>query len=202
MLLALPSPARPPSSSRLRLAPADATSRSEAFPPFVEIVRSHHQAVFRLAHALLRDEDLAEAITRQVFSRARVRCAQAGDFEADPVEWVYHAALRFIRMYHWRSLGLLSRRRVFAFASRSGGCSVRAIVCLLARHPGALETRDCDLLAMRHVLGMPLANIAQLLRMHPYEVSNRLAWAQDRLACIGRESPTVGSAASHVFSAA
>lgn len=152
--------------------------------PFMTLVRAHHQTVFHLVHALLRDEALSESVTRQVFARARRRfgCDDTSDAQRC-VEWIYQAALRFVRMYHWRSVGLVARRRMNMpppVASRA--LSTRAIVRAITHSLGKIAPRDCELLALRHVLGMSLAAIAQLLRMHPYEISNRLALTQERVA--------------------
>jgi DNA-directed RNA polymerase specialized sigma24 family protein len=149
---------------------------------FVTLIRNHHRAVFHLAHALLRDEVAAEKITQQVFSRAQKR------MDLNPAaisEWIYYASFRFVRMYHWRSAGLLARRRMHCglFKDRNA-LDLKMFVSVIAHQPGKLEPRDCELLALRHVVGMPLATISHLLRMHPYEVSNRLAWALERVTAL------------------
>lgn len=155
--------------------------------PFVRLVRNHHRSIFHLAHALLRDEVAAEKITQQVFSRARKRM---GDSPASVIEWIYYASFRFVRMYHWRSVGLIARRRMRrTLSSHQPGLDLKTFVRVIALQPGKIDPRDCELLALRHVLGMPLSTIAQLLRMHPYEVSNRLAWALERVAKLSRQTP-------------
>lgn len=182
-----------PPTPTLRSRPARGTRepewpRPQASDPFVSLVRSHHQVVFHLVHAVLRDEEIAEKVTRQVFARARRRFGPTLGSEApECVEWLYQAALRFVRMYHWRSVGLFARRRMHAFLPGVGGAlPTHLIVRVIAHRPGEIPPRDCELLVLRHVLGMPLANIAQLLRMHPYEVSNRLVWTQERVSHLGR----------------
>ncbi len=148
---------------------------------FITLVRNHHRAIFHLVHALLRDEVAAEKITQQVFSRARRRLGRSQG-ASSVVEWIYYASFRFVRMYHWRSTGPMARRRMMATMSNNQpGLDLDVFVRVIARHPGKLDPRDCELLALRHVLGMSLTNIAQLLRMHPYEVANRLTWARERV---------------------
>ncbi len=155
--------------------------------PFVVLIRNHHRAVFHLAHALLRDEVAAEKITQQVFSRAR---RQLGRSPSSVIEWIYYASFRFVRMYHWRSVGLIARRRMIGnVAAIQSALDLKTLVQVIARQPGRIDPHDCELLALRHVLGMPVANIAQLLRMHPYEVSNRLAWALERVCKLSRPTP-------------
>jgi len=165
--------------------PSGALTRPYQPDPFATLIRNHHRAIFHLAHALLRDEVAAEKITQQVFSRARRR------LDHDPasvIEWIYYASFRFVRMYHWRSVGLLARRRMRrTIFGNQPELDLKAFVQVIARHPGKVDPRDCELLALRHVLGIPLANIAQLLRMHPYEVSNRLAWALERICKLSHQ---------------
>ena len=66
---------------------------------------------------------------------------------------------------------------------------LKTFVQVIALQPGKIDPRDCELLALRHVLGMPLSIIAQLLRMHPYEVSNRLVWALERVSKLNHQAP-------------
>ncbi len=157
--------------------------------PFVCLVRNHHRSVFHLAHALLRDEVAAEKITQQVFSRARRRLGH--NAFSSVAEWLYYASLRFVRMYHWKSVGPRVRRRMTGNApGNRSTLDLKLFVQVIANQPGKIDPHDCELLALRHVLGMPLANIAQLLRMHPYEVSNRLAWALERVRKLSHQTPT------------
>jgi DNA-directed RNA polymerase specialized sigma24 family protein len=170
--------------------PTWAGARCEQRQPvlFVNLVRNHHQAIFHLAHALLRDEVAAEKITQQVFSRARRHLDRGPGFV---VEWIYYSSFRFVRMYHWRSVGLIARRRMTAtVAGIHPRLDLNTFVRVIAQQPGKLDRHDCELLALRHVLGMSLGNIAQLLRMHPYEVANRLAWALERVNKLSRQPAT------------
>jgi DNA-directed RNA polymerase specialized sigma24 family protein len=187
------SPVRSPAGTPVSVSPLDRTSWQDSPfqprqpDPFVRLVRNHHRSIFHLAHALLRDEVAAEKITQQVFSRARKRM---GRNPASVIEWIYYASLRFVRMYHWRSVGLIARRRMRrTLSSHQPGLDLKTFVQVIAWQPGKIDPRDCELLALRHVLGMPLSTIAQLLRMHPYEVSNRLAWALERVAKLSHQTP-------------
>jgi len=165
----------------------------------IPLIRNHNRAIFHLAHALLRDEQAAEKITRQVFARAGRRLDRGA---TQAVEWVYYASLRFVRMYHWRSVGPMARRRMMANAATTPPeLNLAVFVHVLAHHPEKIDPRDCELLALRHVLGMPLANIAQLLRMHPYEVSNRLAWALERVCKLSGQPPMIEKHSDLVMSA-
>jgi len=150
----------------------------------VALMRVHNREIFHLTHALLRDENAAEKITRQVFARAGRRLERDS---SDVVEWLYYATFRFVRMYHWRSVGPMARRRMTPKGASAAhtGFDLHLFVKVLARQPGKLDPRDCELLALRHVLGMPIANIAQLLRMQSNEVANRLAWALERVFKLG-----------------
>lgn len=157
---------------------------------FVSLVRNHHRAIFHLTHALLRDEVAAEKITQQVFARARRRLDHG---QTVAVEWIYYASLRFIRMYHWKSIGLIARRRMLvAMAAIQPELDLNTFVQVMARQPGKIDPRDCELLALRYVLGMSLGNIGQLLRMHPYEVSNRIAWGLERVGKLSRLAAMAG----------
>lgn len=160
---------------------------------FIALVRAHHRSIFHLIHALLRDEVTAERITQRVFSRARRRLERnAGD--ANIVEWIYHAGFRYARMYHWRSARTLTRRRLASGCLvAQPGLDLDVFVQVIARHPGKIDPRDCELLALRHVLGMSLTKIAQLLRMHPYQVADRLAWAHERV-CKLSQRPVIEAA--------
>ncbi len=181
-------PAPSPSSYASPASPRAVFWKDSAVRPhqpdlFVTLIRNHHRAVFHLAHALLRDEVAAERITQQVFSRARKRLDQG---PAALVEWIYYASFRFVRMCHWRSVGLITRKRMRrTIDGVRPELNLKTFVRVIARHPGKISPRDCELLALRYVLGMPLGNMAQLLRMHPNEVSNRLAWA---LECVHKLS--------------
>lgn len=159
---------------------------------FITLVRTHHRAIFHLTHALLRDEVAAERITQQVFARARRRLERSPN-SSSVVEWIYYASLRFVRMYHRKSGGALKRRRNAAAACNAAGLDLHTLVRVMVRQPGKLDPRDCELLALRHVLGLSLAHIGQLLRLHPYEVSNRLSWAHERLGKL-ESRPQVSSA--------
>lgn len=170
-----------------RSSSSDSSFKTRQPDPFVRLVRNHHRSIFHLAHALLRDEVVAEKITQQVFSRARKRM---GENPASVIEWIYYASFRFVRMYHWRSVGLIARRRMRrTLFSHQPELDLKKFVQVIALQPGKIDPHDCELLALRHVLGMPLATIAQLLRMHPYEVSNRLAWAFERVGRLSRQAP-------------
>jgi RNA polymerase sigma factor (sigma-70 family) len=170
--------------------PSPASDSSDSWPAgryqpsdpiaFITLIRHHHRAIFHLTHALLRDEVAAEKITQQVFSRARRRLERSPN-SSSVVEWIYYACFRFVRMHHRKSASPMARRRNVNVACSQPGLDLHTLVQVIVRYPGKLEPRDCELLALRHVLGMSLANIGQLLRMHPYEVSNRLAWARERL---------------------
>lgn len=153
---------------------------------FLALVRKHHRSIFQLAHALLRDEVAAERITQQVFARARRQLARG--LRPDSVTaWLYYASLRFARQSHWNSNRALARRRMNACAADDQlGIDLKAFVQVVVHYQDKVDPRDCELLALRHVLGMPLANIAQLLRMHPYEISNRLVWARERMLKLSR----------------
>jgi DNA-directed RNA polymerase specialized sigma24 family protein len=165
----------------------DAAAHARKPDLFVTLIRNHHRTVFHLAHSLLRDEVAAEKITQQVFSRARKHMDLG---PAALTEWIYYAALRFVRMCHWRSVGLIARRRMRrTIASIRPELDLKTFVRVIARHPGKVDPRDCELLALRYVLGMPLGNMAQLLRMHPQEVFNRLSWALARVHKLGALLP-------------
>jgi DNA-directed RNA polymerase specialized sigma24 family protein len=165
---------------------------------FIALVRNHHREIFHLVHALLRDEVAAEKITQQVFSRARRRLDRRPG-ASSVVEWIYYASFRFVRMYQWRSAGTMARRRITATLNASQpGLDLSMFVQVIVRHPGKIDPRDCELLALRHVLGMSLTSIAQLLRLHPYEVANRLAWAHERVCKLSHQ-PSSEAAKSAAF---
>ncbi|MDF3057142.1 MAG: polymerase subunit sigma-24 [Rariglobus sp.] len=179
-------------SSPAAISGTDSWSRDHYQPrdpiALITLIRNHHQAIFHLTHALLRDEVAAEKITQQVFSRARRRLERSKGSSV-VVEWIYYACFRFVRTYHHKSAGPIARRRNGTPACSLPGLDLHTLVRVIVRHPGKLDPRDCELLALRQVLGMSFVNIAQLLRLHPYEVSNRLAWAHERV-CKLCEQPT------------
>lgn len=148
---------------------------------FLALVRKHHRPVFQLSHALLRDEVAAEKITQQVFSRAR-RLLNRTSETTSIGAWLYYASLRFARSHYWnatRRLGL--RRPACCTAGDSSALDLKTLALVIAALPHKIEPRDCELLALHHVLGLTPAGIAQLLRIHPYEASNRLIWARERV---------------------
>jgi DNA-directed RNA polymerase specialized sigma24 family protein len=148
---------------------------------FLELVHRHHHPAFQIAHGILRDEVAAEKITREVFTRVRRRI-ERGANQTAAVLWIYHACLRFSRRYYWRAAPVRMRRRL----DETCRCSQREFtlpefVHTLAFQPERIGRHDCELIALRHVLGLSLDQIGQLLRMHPYEISNRLTWSLERL---------------------
>ncbi len=151
------------------------------------LIRRHHRSIFRLAHGLIRNEIVAEKITQQVFSRARRRLT--GDRCPPSVTvWLYYASLRFARLYHWKSIHDAARRRMIVISAENQlGLDLMTFVQVIVCCQDKIEPRDCELLALRHVLGLPLASIARLLRIHTREVSNRLVWARGHVCELGRQ---------------
>jgi RNA polymerase sigma factor (sigma-70 family) len=156
---------------------------------FVTLIRTHDRALFHLAHALLRNEVSAENITQQVFARARRRI-QRGHHPASITQWLYHATLRFARHYHRQAERRQGVRRTSPDQERQiRDFDLGIFARVIALFPGKIEPRDCELLALRHVLGLSLNDIARLLRIHPYETSNRLIWARERIFKLGGLHP-------------
>lgn len=197
------------SASVLFASPSAATHESDAWlarryqqgdpGAIIALIRTHQRAIFHLTHGLLRDEVAAEKITQRVFSRAR-RQLDAGQPSASVTTRLYYASLRFCRMYYWKSSGPAARRRMAAaFAGCESGLGLHVLVQVIARQPDKIDPRDCELLALRHVLGLPLGSIAQLLRMHPYEISNRLTWARERVARLGGRSSAFAAEHASAF---
>ncbi len=150
-------------------------------PSFFTVVRRHHHPAFQIAHGILRDEVAAEKITQQVFARARRRLERGAD-TASVVCWIYHASLRFSCRYYWKAASPSMRRRLAeTWRCRQSEFSLLDFVRVLALQPGKIEQHDCEMIALRHVIGLSLVQIGQLLRMHPYEISNRVAWSLERL---------------------
>jgi hypothetical protein len=168
----------PPAARRNRHQPA-----ANLYPSsyFFTLVHRHHQAAFQIAHGILRDEVAAEKITRQVFARVRRRIERGAD-HASAVLWIYHASLRFACRYYWKSITPAMRRRLGGTCrNHQGEFDLPDFVRVLALKPDKIDQHDCELIALRHVLGLPLVQIGQLLRMHPYEISNRVTWSLERL---------------------
>jgi len=67
------------------------------------------------------------------------------------------------------------------------GLDLKTFVQVIARCPDKIEPRDSELLSLRHVLGLSLGSIAQLLHIHPHEVSNRLLWAREHFCELSRQ---------------
>ncbi len=174
--LTLPAPSKSNRHSR-----AQSTSIPRPSPYFVTLVHRYHHAAFQVAHGILRDEVAAEKITQQVFARVRRRLERGADHES-AVFWIYHASLRFACRYYWKSITPAMRRRLAETCrGNQGEFDLLDFVRILALKPGKIEQHDCELIALRHVLGLPLVQIGQLLRMHPYEISNRVTWSLERL---------------------
>ena len=148
---------------------------------FFSVVRRHHHPAFQIAHGILRDEVAAEKITQQVFARARRRLERGAD-SSSVVCWIYHASLRFSCRYYWKSASPSMRRRLAeTWRCRQTEFALLDFVRVLALHPGKIEQHDCEMIALRHVIGLSPVQIGQLLRMHPYEISNRVTWSLERL---------------------
>jgi len=148
---------------------------------FLQLVRLHQQSVFQITFGLLRDEIAAETIIRQVFHRVRRRLASGAD-AAETTVWLYHASLRFARRYYWKNSPPDMHCQLGGdCCSGADHFDLNEFVHVLALHPGKIEARDCELISLRHVLGLPLPQIGQLLRMHPYEISNRITWSRERV---------------------
>ena len=150
-------------------------------------IHRHHRAIFRLTHGLTRNEVAAEKITQQVFSR--VRRQLAGDrCPASVTAWLYYASLRFARLYHWKSIHDAARNRMIVISAENQlGLDLKTFVQVIARCQDKIEPRDCELLSLRHVLCLPLGSIAQLLHIHPDEVSKRLLWAREHFCDLSRQ---------------
>jgi DNA-directed RNA polymerase specialized sigma24 family protein len=159
----------------------------DAADDFLRLARRHQQSAFQIIFGLLRDELAAETITHEVFARARRRFSRGDD--ASTATWIYHATLRFACRYFWKNTTPAIRRQLAV-----KNCGVPAdfdlgeFVRVLALHPGKIDPRDCELISLRHVLGLSLPQIGQLLRMHPYEISNRLAWSRERVKQLGQSA--------------
>lgn len=148
---------------------------------FIELMHSHHCAVFHIVHGLLRDEIAAEAVIRQVFMRARRRLAR-GEASVSVTLWVYHAGLRFACRYCRMSGPPASRQRpVETGRGDRSEFDLREFVRVLALQPGKIEQHDCELIALRHVLGLSPVQIGRLMRMSPHDISNRLVSGRERL---------------------
>jgi hypothetical protein len=157
---------------------------------FFLLARRHQQAAFQITFGLLRDETAAEAITRQVFNRVRRRLARGADSTA-ATRWIYHASLRFACRYYWKTTTPIQRRRIGETSHNpSADFDLRGFVHVLAFHPGKIDARDCELISLRHVMGLSLPQIGQLLRMHPYEISNRLTWTRERVKELHASAPS------------
>lgn len=147
---------------------------------FTLIHRYQHPA-FQLAHGILRDEVAAEKIIQQVFSRVRRRLDRGAD-HVSAVLWIHYASLRFACRYYWKSATPYMRRRLEETGrSQPGDFALSDFVRVLAFQPEKIGPHDCELIVLRHVLGLSLTQIGQVLRMHPYEISNRLTWSLERL---------------------
>lgn len=156
---------------------------------FLRLARRHQPSAFEISFGLLHDERAAETITRQVFIRVRRRLA-AGVDPASATLWIYHASLRFACRYYWKTIPPAVHRRLgHNVRGHSEDFKLREFVHVLAHHPGKIAARDCELVSLRHVLGLSLIQIGRLLRMHPYEISNRLAWSCERVKKICGTAP-------------
>jgi len=165
---------------------------------FLALIRKHHRPVFHLSHALLRDEVAAEKITQQVFARARRQLARMAD-TASVGAWLYYASLRFARSHYWYASHRAGVRRLpSAPINDQPSLDIKTLAHVIAVQTEKIEPRDCELLALRHVLGLSLASIAQLLRIHPYEASNRLIWARERVMKLEHQH-ALKTASEHPF---
>ena len=165
---------------------------------FLALIRKHHRPVFHLSHALLRDEVAAEKITQQVFARAR-RQLDRTPAGISVGGWLYYASLRFARSHYWHTRRLLGVHRLPCTAvNEHPALDLKVLASVIAALPDKIEPRDCELLALRHVLGLSLNGIAQLLRIHPYEASNRLIWARERVMKLSQQH-ALHSESAHPF---
>jgi hypothetical protein len=158
-------------------------SRPAAAPAdeFLHLTRRHQQLAFQITFGLLRDEIAAETLTCQVFNRARRRFASGMDAIA-VTRWIYHASLRFACRYYWKNTTPAMRRQLCETSRNTAdNFDLSEFVHVLALHPGKIDPRDCELISLRHVIKLPVTQIGQLLRMHPYEISNRLIWSRERV---------------------
>jgi len=151
-------------------------------PYFFSLFHRYHHAAFQIAHGILRDEVAAEKITQQVFARARRRLERGAE-QASVVFWIHHASLRFACRYYWNSIPPAMRRRRLGESGRVNqrDFDLLDFVRILVLKPEKIAQQDCELIALRHVLGLPLVQIGQLLRMHPYEITNRVTWTLERI---------------------
>ncbi|TSJ77419.1 RNA polymerase sigma factor [Rariglobus hedericola] len=148
---------------------------------FLTLIRKHNRAIFHLAHSLVRNEVAAENITQQVFARAR-RHINQGHCPVSISHWLYYATLRFSRHHQWHAERRLRVRRMSTGnVNPAPAFNLQVFARVIATQPGKIEPRDSELLALHHVLGLAVGEIARLLRTHPYETSNRLIWARERV---------------------
>lgn len=172
------------------VSPGRERQAGEAPTDFSTLVRRHHRLIFQLLHGLLRDDVVAEKLTQQVFVRAHRRFA-GGDTAQAVTLWIYHACLRFARRYHWKSCNGPKRRRLTETQRGRHEFHLAAFVHMLATRSQRINPHDCELLALRHVLGLSLVQIGQLRRMSPNEVADRLAWSR---ASLHKTTPQEGDA--------
>lgn len=169
--------------------PGSPSSDADSADEFFHLARRHQPTAFQITFGILHDETAAETITREVFIRVRRRLA-AGVDATSATLWIYHASLRFACRYYWKTIPpSLHHRRGQTVGCHADDFKLREFVHVLAHHPGKIEARDCELVSLRHVLGLSLPQIGRLLRMHPYEISNRLVWSCERVKQICGSTP-------------
>ncbi len=147
---------------------------------FLEIVRRHHTHLFRLAHHLLRDVHQAEDVTKATFTLAR-RALDRGRLSSPLAAWLYYAAFKLARRRHWQNLQQRTPAASFCAPTvrrpASASIDLREFAALIAACIHQMDPRDCELLALRHVLGLSAGEIAKLLRIRP-----DVAWSRVNLA--------------------
>lgn len=143
---------------------------------FEALFRREYAAVVRSCRAITGSTGTAEEAAQEGFARALQRWDHVRD-HANPAAWVALTALRFALRQHQRD-----RRRDALTPSWSPADGVDAVDPDLVRVLGLLSAGQRNAVVLHHLVGMPVADVAEVLGVSAGTVKTQLHRGRSRLA--------------------
>ena len=159
-------------STAIELGPAP-TAIANAFE---ELFRREYATVVRSCRAITRSTGTAEEAAQEGFARALQRWDRVRHHD-NPAAWVTLTALRFAVRQEQRD-----RRRHSLAPAWSPADGASGVDPDLVRALGALSTGQREAVVLHHLLGLPVAEVAEVLRVSAGTVKTQLHRGRARLA--------------------
>jgi len=163
---------------------------------FERLFHQYHRGVYHAVYQVVRSETDAADLTQEVFVRAYRALPRLHSPEAF-VSWLYRIALNLARNHLRDSARARADSLETAFADEGEGGSAREIADCSGDPAGQAQTRDLQervraavetlsadhrlVVTLHHLEGMPVEEIARILRCSVGTVKSRLSRARDHL---------------------